>query len=347
MQGLPFSSVPTEKRKEVISSLRSVRWVCCERSSFDRFIKILRDFIDDLYYTLELERRQRLERSAMSTLILRAESAYDSQAKLLLGLADAAAKEAELTKDYEVYSLTAPKVCDWYVVLSQVCRIRVKVKKPARAAAYEASVAFRSINEYEIPDYLNLGATFCLAFEKRHHRLRLVEWKRYDVDGVPSETLKENIRNLLRLFAIDARPADFRMLPCKAYIKDERHMRYGLVYKLPELIGTVSTLFTGIPSPRELGIRFPQSLKDLLERTILDLGLRFQLARQLANSLQMLHAAGLTHRDIRPGNILFFAAESKNQKGKPSCYRLNIGMPYLVNYGLSRPNSECKCNPCF
>jgi hypothetical protein len=96
------------------------------------------------------------------------------------------------------------------------------------------------------------------------------------------------------------KPAEFRTLDCLGAFKDVQHTRYGFVYKLPTYLLTVhkkDALDEDIFRRRK-----PVSLTLLIETTKdripegLDLGSRIALARKLAQSLLVLHAAGWVHK---------------------------------------------------
>lgn len=306
-------------------------WSIHSPSKFHSLAKTLRELNDDLFFLCAPEKRQRLERSAMSAIIFAADELELKRRALI----DASKLEEEDARTQEFDQTGAPKLSEWYVVLAQVARTLDKVRGTGRNA--DSRPAFLSINEFIIPDYDAAEQTHALAYESRQKRIRLIEWKSFLVDGVPSSTLKDNIHELLRIFMLDQRPADFRMLPVIGYVKDDRFSRYGIVYRLPTHMGEYNPNLASVPTPREFSYRHPHTLASFLDAPILELGLRFQLAKQLANSLHLLHTAGYTHRNLRPESIVFFATESRN-RGGPSSYRVSLTTPYLVNYGLVKPN---------
>ena len=77
--------------------------------------------------------------------------------------------------------------------------------------------------------------------------------------------------------------------------------RYGVIFRLPAYLETLPPS----PPPGSVSIiRRPVSLFELLEesvrtasyRSVLDLKIRFQLARQLVQSIYILHAVGWVHK---------------------------------------------------
>lgn len=107
---------------------------------------------------------------------------------------------------------------------------------------------------------------------------------------------------LCDLLNISDRPAAFRVLPCLGVFRDERHFRFGFVYQPPAYI-------ENLEGHRRLEgkvaqLRRPKSLLEKLQEaqgasgssTILPLGNRFQLARNLAESLYVMHATGWVHK---------------------------------------------------
>lgn len=123
------------------------------------------------------------------------------------------------------------------------------------------------------------------------------EWKYYLDDS----ELERDIERLGEVLCIEKKPAEFRILPCIGITKDALNRRYGVVFRLPAYLET-------LPPYSERGavsiVRKPVSLLELLDnsagpvsaRGILDLKIRFQLARQLVQSIYILHAVGWVHK---------------------------------------------------
>lgn len=89
-------------------------------------------------------------------------------------------------------------------------------------------------------------------------------------------------------------PSTFGLLRCCGVIN--RIEKYEFVFEIPNELGT------------------PRSLRDLLTNDRPSLNVRFDMARQLANSVLCLHAAGFIHKNIRPETILVFDHDRDKQK---------------------------------
>ena len=135
------------------------------------------------------------------------------------------------------------------------------------------------------------------------------EWKYYY-----NSAMEETIEQLAKLFCADDKPAELLILPCRGIIKDPLRDRYGFLFRPPAYIEDLRG------SPRlSLGaisrLRKPIPLLELLDQTarssknLLDLGIRFKLARQLVQSIYILHAAGWVHKKY----FLFFIVSQRHR----------------------------------
>lgn len=103
--------------------------------------------------------------------------------------------------------------------------------------------------------------------------------------------------------SITEKPVEFRTLDCLGAFKDEKNSRYGFVYILPDHLWTVKEMAL---KPEDVSrCRKPTSLLSLMEGPDkrgaaipheFDLGSRISLAKKLAQSLLVLHAAGWVHK---------------------------------------------------
>lgn len=106
---------------------------------------------------------------------------------------------------------------------------------------------------------------------------------------------------LADFFAVKHRPHAFRVLPSLGVLKVERDLHFGLVFKPPlyiEKVDPKDKSERGLSKPR-----LPQTLLERIddriiwnERGTLPLGDRFNLARKIARSLYVMHAAGWLHK---------------------------------------------------
>ena len=113
--------------------------------------------------------------------------------------------------------------------------------------------------------------------------------------------MKDNIEQLAKFFCADEKPAELLILPCRGIIKDPVKSRYGFLFRLPDYIEDLQLL----PRSYSAAIsryRKPTTLLQVLNQTaqssrsLLDLGIRFKLARKLVQSIYILHAAGWVHK---------------------------------------------------
>ena len=107
---------------------------------------------------------------------------------------------------------------------------------------------------------------------------------------------------LALLLASDAKPAEICTRRCLGVFKDPSNTRYGMIYEPPRYI--VNFWTTDTQDSAVANLCKPVSLLRLLERSadpaksesILDLGLRFRLAKKLVQSVLILHVTGLLHK---------------------------------------------------
>lgn len=135
-----------------------------------------------------------------------------------------------------------------------------------------------------------------------------VEWKRYREIDEPAPKTTLRVQQLTSLLRTPQMPAEFRVPPCRGYILDEAHGRFGFVYDF------------AVPSiARAPNGAVPLSLHDLLEMTPWSFPGRFQAAQNLASSLIYLHAAGWLHKDLRSANVVILGNHNQ-QEGSSSVY---------------------------
>lgn len=129
------------------------------------------------------------------------------------------------------------------------------------------------------------------------------EWKSYSMNnGGDGRDSENDIKMLALLLASSFKPTEICTRKCLGVFKDPLNERYGIIYQPPTYIEdfwTVNTQDSAVA-------RFckPVTLLGLIEKSadprrsasILDLGIRFQLAKQLAQSVLILHAAGWVHK---------------------------------------------------
>lgn len=135
--------------------------------------------------------------------------------------------------------------------------------------------------------------------------VRLIEWYNYEGSVTSRRRIEHGIIELAKVLCIAERPREFRTLTCAGLIPDHANSRYGFVFVPPDYIENITKF------PLQVGAlsknRKPISLLELYEKNvdskgapgILDLGIRFQLAKKIVHSIYVMHAVGWVHKNIR------------------------------------------------
>ena len=126
---------------------------------------------------------------------------------------------------------------------------------------------------------------------------------------------EDDIMALSDFFGIEGRPRAFCVFPLLGIFRDKSRKRFGFVYQPPHYIENLedrSTLGGQIAN-----LRKPRSLLGKLMsdsrmegRSIWPLGDRFQLARNLAQCLYVLHAAGWVHKKYVMKSTICWSAKA-------------------------------------
>lgn len=106
---------------------------------------------------------------------------------------------------------------------------------------------------------------------------------------------------LADLFGAEERPKALRVLTFLGILRDKEELRFGFIFKPPHYIENIEPadeLERGISKPR-----LPQTLLECITKGatskasgIFPLGDRFNIARKLAKSIYVMHAAGWVHK---------------------------------------------------
>jgi hypothetical protein len=111
--------------------------------------------------------------------------------------------------------------------------------------------------------------------------------------------MEDAVNQLAKFFCADQKPAELLTLPCRGIIRDSAKSRYGFLFRPPAYIENLR----GLLSPGAISrLRKPISLLQMLDQTahsgrkLLDLGIRFTLAKKLIQSIYILHTAGWIHK---------------------------------------------------
>jgi serine/threonine protein kinase len=186
------------------------------------------------------------------------------------------------------------------------------------------------------------SSTMALLFDypvKKEHRVVLIEWiNNNDHD-------KERDSRIKTLMLATPKPGKLLLPTCYGMVEDPFTRRFGLVLAPPTHIR--SNLPQILPAGAISQKRMPVSLKELLDRKhpscphMLDLGIRFALAKRLVDAVHMMHCVGWVHKNIRANSILFFPAKNKPSSGPPgpaSGFPQPLGYdePLFVGFGNAR-----------
>ena len=131
---------------------------------------------------------------------------------------------------------------------------------------------------------------------RKEHRVVLIEW----VDILDRDYERDTRIKTLMLAA--PKPGQLLLPTCYGMVEDPKTRMFGLVLAPPAHIR--SNLPPILPSGAISKKRMPFSLMELLEKkhpssqTVLDLGIRFRLAKKLVDAVHMMHCVGWVHKYI-------------------------------------------------
>ncbi|KAI9777454.1 MAG: hypothetical protein M1839_008866 [Geoglossum umbratile] len=229
----------------------------------------------------------------------------------------------------------------------------------AATAAFKASVKETTVAEPPACNEHNFGdrrwcfndgeatAAICSRTEIIHY----VEWKYYrDQNSRDDAEAEKDILDLARFLCAEGRPPQFRVLPCLGVLKDPNNGRYAILYQPPPYLEDFSDKKTR-PQGSITNQRTPVPLLQLIEQTagakgVLDLGIRFSIARKLIESIYILHATGWVHKNIRSKSIIFLPDESASPDISPiKTGNLDFSRPYLFGFRNARPEDPPSEDP--
>ncbi|KAL6719728.1 hypothetical protein ACLMJK_001649 [Lecanora helva] len=185
-------------------------------------------------------------------------------------------------------------------------------------------------------------SSISLALSTREHKICYVEWKAYAHVGEIDKIAENDIMALSDFFGVKDRPKAFRVLPFLGIFRDKKNHRFGFVYQQPQ--HTKTPAHVNVLSEQVKSLWRSESLLERLEkdstqqaRPILPLGDRFQLARNIAQCVYSLHAAGWVHKNIRASSVVFLPSNAGGET--------DISYPYLCGFGHSRPGEHSSLDP--
>ncbi|KAL6404753.1 hypothetical protein AUP68_11582 [Ilyonectria robusta] len=124
------------------------------------------------------------------------------------------------------------------------------------------------------------------------------------------QVVKKDTRDLVRKLQHDE-PQTFGLLSCKGFVVDQQpgsgpepYVNFAMIFRTPR------------------GASNPRSLRDLLLNapTPKSLSSRFEIARELAKSVNYVHSFGFVHKNIRPESVLVFDTGDRGTTARQSAY---------------------------
>ncbi|KAF6236832.1 hypothetical protein HO173_005123 [Letharia columbiana] len=309
-----------------MSLLQKCRWSLKGKGHVETLLKDLRKYNDDLVRLCTWEAQAQINRG-LPTFAL-------PQCKNFLDLHFMADSAQDAAKD------KSSPMADGRERIAEMARFKAKVVTPAQVSKrFRARWRLLDKRDYVV----KTSGPRTLAISRQDQQIVFVEWQSYiGHAGRPNKLAEEQIQQLGDFLSVPDRPHDFRILDCIGLFKDEPNSRYGVVYHLPSYMRDLARR----TRPENLGhVCKPSSLTHLLDNVdaILDLGFRFDLAKKLVYSIVVLHTCGWLHKNIRSNNIFFFPARPADNKSFEN-RRKDLGRPYIMGYGLSRPDDVVQSN---
>lgn len=303
-----------------MSLLQKCRWSLKGKGHVDTLLKDLRKYNDDLVRLCSWEAQAQINRGLPTVALPQCNNFLDLQ------FISDSAKDAAKDK--------SSPMADGRQRMADMAQFKAKMVTPSQVSK-RFQARWRRLDKR---DYvLKSSGPRALAISQQDQQVVFVEWQSYIGNaGRPNKLAEEQIHQLGDFLSVPHRPHDFRILDCIGLFKDEANSRYGVVYHLPSYMRDLARR----TRPENLGhVCKPSSLAHLLGNVdaVLDLGIRFDLAKKLMYSIVVLHTCGWLHKNIRSSNIFFFPARPADNKSFEN-RRKDIGRPYIMGYGLSRPD---------
>ena len=307
-----------------MSLLQRCRWSLRGKGRVHTFLKDLRKYNEDLVRLCSWEAQAHINRGLPTVSLPQCKNFFDLQF-----MADSAQEAAN-----DRSSLMA----DGHQRLADMARFKAKMVTPTQVSKrFQARWRLLDNKDYMV----QTSGPQALVMSHKDQQVVFVEWQSYiGDDGRPNKLAEEQIQKLGDFLSVPNRPHDFRILDCIGLFKDEENFRYGVVYHLPSHMRDIP------PRTRPENFRHicrPSSLTHLLDHVvdIVDLGIRFELAKKLMYSIVVVHTCGWLHKNIRSNNIFFFPPRPTGNEGFKTNHK-DIGRPYIMGYGLSRPDDVPK-----
>lgn len=183
-----------------------------------------------------------------------------------------------------------------YLDISLAASFSTVVKYERQHGVYKFSMSdFRLDPAYMLSS--SDSSTMALLFDypvRKEHRVVLIEWIEIRDRDYEHDT------RIKTLMLAAPKPGQLLLPTCYGMVEDPKTRMFGLVLAPPPHIR--SNLPPILPSGAISKKRMPFSLMELLEKkhpscpTVLDLGIRFRLAKKLVDAVNMMHCVGWVHK---------------------------------------------------
>lgn len=148
-----------------------------------------------------------------------------------------------------------------------------------------------------------------------------------------SQQIRTNILKLGRLLKLPVCAKRLHTLELLGLVEFPEFSEVGFVYRLPFSLGQHKK---GFPI-EDMNIRKPRAtLFKLRDDPVPALGLRFDLARKLVQSVSFLHASGWLHKNIRTDELYIFPKSGLELSREWKS--MDFKNPFLLGYRYSRPD---------
>ncbi|KAK3896542.1 hypothetical protein C8A05DRAFT_39915 [Staphylotrichum tortipilum] len=338
-----------ENRRRHMSFLKQVHFtVTGSQPNLDDLFVRLDEFNRTVQLTTPSELRQLADRKVLELMVRDAVKDADRTRRL----EDAVAKLAKESIDQGAKEM--------YDDLSKLANFRMAIQAANPSDVPRKKIFAIEDFSFDTPYYLDNNTTLARLFDyptKYQSRLVLVEWVSLTRGTSPAAVLETMDETKVTWYILHAEKPQRILLPATiGLILDHTSSRsIGFVYQLPHHIrGNLPTRPVAsrdgqpggarvVLSPKAIAAqRLPTSLRQLIQKKEpggLDLGIRFKLAKKLLDAVHLMHAAGFTHRNIHPDNILLFPARFPD-RNEPDPSNLDYDNPIIVGFHDARLEIE-------
>lgn len=295
---------PRRKRMNRIqSACQNAKFKLKDEKDFKELIALLNYDTDVLLKMCSELEAQQIERSMLE------QAAATEQADTLEAL-------ATVTKELAAQRRQAHQRDGGLQFLSEVASFKASLRSlaPKQAQRLEASHFTLGLDRYKFGD----NNQYTLAIDRRCDEFRYIvgvwhrkhksnrltfsqEWRSYaDPEGQADQSTLANIEALASFATDKRRPRSLAMLQCQGVLHEDKHCRRGFVYQIPGHLAhydAKSTKEGSVSPPRKpTFLSYLVGVNRIEPSAVLDLGVRFNIAKRLAQSLYVLHTSGWVHK---------------------------------------------------